>query len=82
MKTMIGCNRTAIKNAVVEVLASWFGFDYVQRVLATGNLMDDIVQNIVETSGQEFEAPYNDDDVRHVVDRVLTSRFINPGAQI
>lgn len=79
MKTMIGGDRKVIEETIVELLASSVGFEYVERILAAGNLVEDIIQDVIETSAWEFEGSYNDDDVRRAIGRMLLSR-LNPNS--
>jgi hypothetical protein len=70
----------------IEWLVSWvmtksISNDYVRHILEHTNeetgktLMDEVIDNVMETSAWEDEGHYNEDDVRLAIGRVLVERL-------
>ena len=65
---------------IVEIMKTAISDDYVGDILEHKNelgvtLMEDIVQNVLETSAWEDEGYYNDDDIRLAIGRELSARL-------
>lgn len=73
--------RKAIEREITAIMTKSIGSDYVRPILGHRNedtgdtLMDDIVQNVLDTSAWEDEGYYNDDDIRLAIGRELMARL-------
>ena len=63
------------------MLESAVSDEYANQILESENeqtgktLMDDIIQNVLDTSGWEESRSYNDSDVRYAIGRELIYRL-------
>ena len=69
-----------LENRITRIMQVAVSDDYAGRILEHTNesgttLMEDIVQNVLETSAYEDEEYYNDDDIRLAIGRELSDRL-------
>ena len=69
-----------IEYEVTEIMRSAISSEYARYILEHKNeygntLMEDIIQNVLETSAWENEVYYNEDDIRLAIGRELMSRL-------
>ena len=80
-KEMTEAERKELEKQIQEVLQKSVGSDYVRTMLETYSepscysLMEDIVDNVLETSGWYDEETYNEDDIRLAIGRVILERL-------
>ena len=73
--------RKAIEVLIAKILSDAVSDDYARYMLESedecteNTLMEDIIQNVLETSAWEDEGYYNDDDVRLAIGRELIARL-------
>ena len=72
--------RKQIEREVVEIMRSATSDEYARYILEHENengisLMEDIIQNVLETSAWEDEACYNEYDIRLAIGRELMARL-------
>ena len=81
MREMTKTERNEIEFEVSEIMRSAVSSEYARYILeqeddVTGNtFMEDVVQNVMETSAWEDEGYYNDDDIRLTIGRELMARL-------
>ena len=81
MKAMTVEERKQIEYEVTEIMRSATSSEYARYILeqedeATENtLMEDIIQNVLDTSAWEDEGYYNEDDIRLAIGRELMARL-------
>ncbi|MEE0991523.1 MAG: hypothetical protein UH542_00895 [Bacteroidales bacterium] len=81
MRKMNKEQRTQIELEIAKIMQNAVSSEYSTYILeqendTTGNtLMEDIVQNVMETSAWEDEGYYNEDDIRLSIGRELMTRL-------
>lgn len=81
MRKMNKEQREQIELEIAKIMQNAVSSEYSTYILeqednATGNtLMEDIVQNVMETSAWEDEGYYNEDDIRLSIGRELMTRL-------
>lgn len=82
-QTMITMNeeeKMLLKIRITRIMQGGISDDYVNNILEHKNesgttLMEDIVQNVLETSAYEDEGYYNNDDIKLAIGRELSARL-------
>ena len=73
--------RKQIEYEITEVMRSAVSSEYARHILehedkeTENTLMEDIIQNVLDTSAWEDEGYYNEDDIRFAVGRELMTRL-------
>ena len=73
--------RDEIESVIYEILGRAVSREYIEDLLLVKSeethttLLDDIIQNVLETSAWEEEDSYTDSDVRLAIGRELLSRL-------
>lgn len=73
--------RRTLEIKITEIVSSTVSSDYTGYILGQKDivskktLMDDIIQNVLETSAWEEEGYYNEDDIRLAVGRELMTKI-------
>ena len=80
MRTMNSQERKQIEREVTEIMRSATSDEYASYILEHEDengtsLMEDIIQNVLETSAWEDEGYYNEFDIRLAIGRELLSRL-------
>lgn len=81
MRKMNEKQRAQIELEIAKIMQNAVSSEYSTYILeqednTTGNtLMEDIVQNVMETSAWEDEGYYNEDDIRLSIGRELMTRL-------
>lgn len=80
MRKMNSEIRKYIEIEITSILGYAVSKDYAQNILTTENddgntIMDDIIQNVMETSAWDDEGFYSADDIRFAIGRILTNRM-------
>lgn len=81
MKEMTVAERKELERQIQEVLQKSVSSDYVRTMLETYSepssysLLEDIADNVLETSGWYDEETYNEDDIRLSIGRVILERL-------
>ena len=81
MRRMNKKQKTQIELEIAKIMQNAVSSEYSTYILeqednTTGNtLMEDIVQNVMETSAWEDEGYYNEDDIRLSIGRELMTRL-------
>ena len=80
MRTMNSQERKQIEHEVTEVMRNSASDEYARYILEHEDengtsLMEDIIQNVLETSAWEDEGYYNEYDIRLAIGRELMSRL-------
>lgn len=80
-RKMTKAERKEIEQLVYQIFSKSVTSDYARYMLESedecteNTLMEDIIQNVLETSAWEDEGYYNDDDVRLAIGRELMARL-------
>lgn len=81
MRTMTVEERKQIEYEVTEIMKSATSSEYARYILeqedevTENTMMEDIIQNVLDTSAWEDEGYYNDDDIRLAIGRELMARL-------
>lgn len=81
MRIMTVEERKQIEYEVTEIMKSATSSEYARYILeqedevTENTMMEDIIQNILDTSAWEDEGYYNDDDIRLAIGRELMARL-------
>ena len=81
MRAMTTEERKQIELEVTEIMRSATSSEYARYILeqedevTENTLMEDIIQNVLDTSAWEDEGYYNEDDIRLAVGRELIARL-------
>lgn len=79
---MTAAERNELETLITELTEAAVSDEYACPLLESENngktLMEDIVQNVLETSAWETEHRYNDSDVRYAIGRELLRRLGEP----
>lgn len=81
MRTMTTEERKQIEYEVTEIMRSATSSEYARYILeqedevTENTLMEDIIQNVLDTSAWEDEGYYNEDDIRLAIGRELMTRL-------
>ena len=81
MRAMSNDERKQIEYEVTKIMRSATSDDYTRYILeqedviTENTLMEDIIQNVLETSAWEDEGYYNEDDIRLAIGRELMARL-------
>ena len=81
MRIMTVEERKQIGYEVTEIMKSATSSEYARYILeqedevTENTMMEDIIQNILDTSAWEDEGYYNDDDIRLAIGRELMARL-------
>ena len=81
MRTMTTEERKQIEYEVTEIMRSATSSEYARYILeqedevTENTLMEDIIQNVLDTSAWEDEGYYNEDDIRLAIGRELMARL-------
>lgn len=81
MRAMTVEERKQIEYEVTEIMKSATSSEYARYILeqedevAENTLMEDIIQNVLDTSAWKDEGYYNKDDIRLAVGRELMDRL-------
>ena len=73
--------RKQIERLITKILANAVSDDYVKFILnqydscTENTMMEDIIENVLETSAWKDEGYYNEDDVRLAIGRELMARL-------
>ena len=81
MREMTKTERKELEFEITEILQNAVSDEYARTILEyedniTGNtFMDDIIDNIIETSAWEDEGYYNSSDIKFAIGRILIARL-------
>ena len=81
MRTMTTEERKQIEREVTKIMRSATSSEYARYILeqedkvTENTLMEDIIQNVLDTSAWEDEGYYNEDDIRLAIGRELMARL-------
>ena len=81
MRIMTAEERKQIEDEITRIMRSATSDDYARYILededevTKNTLMEDIIQNVLETSAWEDEGYYNEDDIRLAIGRELMTRL-------
>ena len=80
MKSMTVEERKQIEREITEIMRSAVSDDYARYILehedeTENTLMEDIIQDVLETSAWEDERYYNEYDIRLAIGRELMNRL-------
>ena len=81
MRKMTTDERKQMEYEVTEVMRNAVSSEYARYILehedeeTENTLMEDIIQNVLDTSAWEDEGYYNEDDIRLAVGRELMARL-------
>lgn len=81
MRTMTVEERKQIEYEVTEIMRSATSSEYARYILeqedevTENTLMEDIIQNVLDTSAWEDEGYYNEDDIRLAIGRELMAKL-------
>lgn len=79
MREMNAQERKQIEREVTEIMRSATSDEYARHILEHEengtSLMEDIIQNVLETSAWEDEGYYNEYDIRLAIGRELMTRL-------
>ena len=81
MREMNNDERKQIEYEVAQIMKSATSDEYGRYILeqedevTENTLMEDIIQNVLETSAWEDEGYYNEDDIRLAIGRELIARL-------
>ena len=81
MRHMTMEERKVIEHEITEIMIKSTGSDYARYILRSENdetnntFMNDVVDNVLETSAWEEEGYYNDDDIRLAIGRIFMERM-------
>lgn len=81
MRKMTKEQKREIEALVYKIMSNATGGDYVTSILESedecteNTMMEDIIQNVLETSAWEDEGYYSEDDVRLAIGRELMARL-------
>ena len=74
--------RNELETLITEITEAAVSDEYARSLLESENdgktLMEDIVQNVLETSAWADEHCYNDSDIRYAIGRELLRRMGEP----
>lgn len=81
MREMTMDERKEIEGLIYKIFSKAVTSDYAQYMLededecTENTMMEDIIQNVLETSAWEEEVYYSDDDIRLAIGRELMARL-------
>ena len=81
MRAMTVEERKQIEYEVTEIMRNATSSEYARYILeqedevTENTLMEDIIQNVLDTSAWEDEGYYNEDDIRLAIGRELMARL-------
>ena len=81
MRVMTVEERKQIEYEVTEIMRNATSSEYARYILeqedevTENTLMEDIIQNVLDTSAWEDEGYYNEDDIRLAIGRELMARL-------
>ena len=86
MRKMTREDKRNIEREIYQIMRSATGSDYARCILEdkekdeeygyTGNtFMEDVIENVLETSAWDDDGYYNEDDIRLAIGRVLIDRL-------
>ena len=80
MRKMNKEEKKIIENEIRMIMQNAASSDYARYILEHENendktFMEDVIEDIVETSAWEDEGYYNEDDIRLAIGRVLITRL-------
>lgn len=81
MKRMNGAERKQVERLVRYIMVKAISDDYVGYILGYKDdwtdytIMDEIIEDVMETSSWNEDGDYNEDDIRLAIGRVLMGRL-------
>ena len=81
MRKMNKHEKKLIELEITQVMRMAVGSDYARYILEHENeetentFMDDVIDNVMETSAWEDEGYYNEDDIRLAIGRIFMERL-------
>lgn len=75
MKNMDKAERKQIEWLISWVMKKAVSDEYAVHILNHNNFMEDVIDDVMETSAWEEDGCYNEDDVRLAIGRVLIDRL-------